>query len=208
MYVARLSRHYTCRLFFPSGWIEKYQFKSSRGYSTQHWEVTGAGKCLAGAGVTCEMLNMALPAGKLGCNYDGEVAAIQAARQRLALQNPPSQKYLVVLTDSIAAIQAISSPESQNSTIAEIRTLVHDMQRNCEVMFQWIPSHCDLPGNDKTDDLAKAGASMKQPVTKIPLHRVRTHLAASVKEKMRKEWTTAGRGKKWPKAQAKEEKRS
>jgi ribonuclease HI len=33
-------------------------------------------KGLAGAGVTCEMFNMALPAGKLGCNYDGEVVAI------------------------------------------------------------------------------------------------------------------------------------
>jgi hypothetical protein len=42
MYVARLSRHYTCRVFFPSGWIEKYQIKSSRGYYTQHREVTGA----------------------------------------------------------------------------------------------------------------------------------------------------------------------
>jgi hypothetical protein len=77
-----------------------------------------------------------------------------------------------------------------------------------KVMFQWIPSHCDLPGNDKADELAKAGASMKQPVTKIPLHTVKAHLAASVKEKTRKEWTTVGRGKKWPKAQAKEEKRS
>jgi ribonuclease HI len=138
---------------------------------------------------------MALPAGKLGCNYDGEVVAIQAALQRLALQNPTPQKNLVVLPDSMATIQAISSPESQNSTIAEIRTLVHGIQINCEVMFQWIPSHCDLPGNDKADELAKAGASMKQPVTKIPLQTMG-----------RKEWTTARRGKKWPKAQAKEEK--
>jgi hypothetical protein len=60
------------------------------------------------------MFNMALPAGKLGCNYDGEVVAIQEALQRLALQNPPPQKNLVVLTDSMAAIQEISSPESQN----------------------------------------------------------------------------------------------
>jgi hypothetical protein len=66
---------------------------------------------LAGSGVTCEMFNMALPAGKLGCNYDGEVVAIQAALRRLALQNPPPQKNLLVLTDSMAAIQAISSPE-------------------------------------------------------------------------------------------------
>jgi hypothetical protein len=81
----------------------------------------------------------------------------------------------------MAAIQAISSLESQNSTIAEIRTLVHNIQRNCEVMFQWIPPHCDLPGNDKADELAKAGASMKQLVIKIPLHTVKAYLAASVK---------------------------
>jgi ribonuclease HI len=107
-------------------------------------------------------LTWLFPGGKLGCNYDGEVAAIQAALQRLALQNPTLQTNLV-LTDSMAAIQAVSSPESQNSTIAEIRTLVHGIQRNCEVMFKWIPSHCDLPGNNKADELVKAGASMKQP---------------------------------------------
>jgi hypothetical protein len=60
----------------------------------------------------------------------------------------------------------------------------------------------------KADELAKAGTSMKQPATRIPLHTVKAHLAASVKEKMRKEWTTVGRGKMWPKAQAKEKKRS
>jgi hypothetical protein len=47
---------------------------------------------------------------------------------------------------------------------------------------------------------------MEQPVIRIPLHAVKAHLAASVKEKTRKEWTTAGQGKKWPKAQAKEDK--
>jgi hypothetical protein len=85
---------------------------------------------------------------------------------------------------------------------------VHGLQGNCEVMFQWIPSHCDLPGNDNADELAKAGASMKQPVTRIPLHTVKAHLAASVKEKTSKEWTTEGRGKKWSTVQAKEEKGS
>jgi hypothetical protein len=49
---------------------------------------------------------------------------------------------------------------------------------------------------------------MKRSVTRIPLHTVEAHLAASVKEKTRKEWTTVGWGKKWPTAQAKEEKRS
>jgi hypothetical protein len=134
--------------------------------------------------------------------------AIQAALQGLALQNPRPQKNIVVLIDSMAAIQAISSPESQTSTIVEIRTLVHGIQSNCEVMVQWIPSHCDLPGNDKANELAKAGASMKQPETRIQLHTVKAHLSASFKKSTRKEWTTAGRGTKWPKVQAKEEKRS
>jgi hypothetical protein len=79
---------------------------------------------------------LALPVGKMGCNYDGEVVAIQAALGRLASQNPPPKKNLLVLTDSMAAIQAISSPESQNPTIVEIRTLVYDLQGCCEVMFQ------------------------------------------------------------------------
>jgi hypothetical protein len=57
------------------------------------------GKGLAGAGVAFEMYKMALSASKLRCNYDGEVVAIQAAVRRLAFQNPPPQKNLVILTD-------------------------------------------------------------------------------------------------------------
>jgi hypothetical protein len=47
------------------------------------------GNGLGGAGVTCEMFDILLPAGKLGCNYDGEVVAILEALGRPALQNPP-----------------------------------------------------------------------------------------------------------------------
>jgi hypothetical protein len=49
---------------------------------------------------------------------------------------------------------------------------------------------------------------MKQPVTRIPLHTFKAHLAASVKEKTWKEWTTAGQRKKLPSEQANEEIRS
>jgi hypothetical protein len=41
MYVARLTCHYFA-VFSPSDSIEKYQIKSSRGYYTQHREITGA----------------------------------------------------------------------------------------------------------------------------------------------------------------------
>jgi hypothetical protein len=41
MYIALLGRHYFA-VFSPSGRIEKYQIKGSRGYYTQHREVTGA----------------------------------------------------------------------------------------------------------------------------------------------------------------------
>jgi hypothetical protein len=107
--------------FPPDKWMHIYTDRSAT-----------PSKGLAGAGVASEMFNMALPAGKLGCNYDGEVVAIQAALQKLALQNPPPQKNLVVLTDSMAAIQAVLSPESLNSIIVKIRTLVHGIQRNNE----------------------------------------------------------------------------
>jgi hypothetical protein len=85
----------------------------------------------------------------------GEVVAIQTVLGRLAVLKPSPQKNLFVLYNSMALILAISSPESQNSTIVLIRTPVHGIQRSCEVMFQWISSHCDLPGNDKADELAQ-----------------------------------------------------
>ena len=36
-------------------------------------------------------------------------------------------------------------------------------QFSLQIVIQWIPSHCNLPGNEVADLLAKIGASQDQP---------------------------------------------
>jgi ribonuclease HI len=50
--------------------------------------------------------------------------------------------------------------------------------KKCEIMFQWISPHFDLPENDKADEPAKADASIKQPVTRVPLHKVKANFCS------------------------------
>ena len=172
------------------------------------------GKGLAGAGVSCNLFKRALPAGKLGCNYDGEVAAIYAALKELVLNEPLYEMIdkIVILSDCRSALQAISSPQAGNGTVVDIRTLIHGLQecikKKKTLVLQWVPSHCDLPGNEKADELAKLGATKDQPNNRIPLHTVKTHLSARTRDQIRKAWKTEGRGKNWPPLQTKMEKRS
>ena len=41
----------------------------------------------------------------------------------------------------------------------------HDLSKKHTVEIQWIPSHCDLLGNEKADELAKLGTLQEQPDT-------------------------------------------
>ena len=41
-----------------------------------------------------------------------------------------------------------------------IKLTLHDMQTNIKLL--WIPSHCNIPGNDRADELANRGAKLSQ----------------------------------------------
>jgi ribonuclease HI len=69
-----------------------------------------------------------------------------------------ARKNVVLLIDSIAAIQAVANKESQDKKVILARHGEKKKKKNLQtkgvkVMLQWVPSHCGLLGNEKADYL-------------------------------------------------------
>ena len=70
----------------------------------------------------------------------------------------------------------------------ELNDLVSSMSALCKdrnVVVQWIPSHCGLPGNETADALAKEGAQQEQTNTATTYHQEKTLIKAKLQEKWR-----------------------
>lgn len=69
-------------------------------------------------------------------------------------------KYSLILSDSLSALQALSKFPFQLKThlpiIFDIRSWLYKCKmRGCTIVFAWIPGHCNIEGNDVSDQLAK-----------------------------------------------------
>ena len=103
-------------------------------------------------------INLAYPS--IGTtNFDGEIEAVSLALQQL-LYRIDALKKVVFLMDSEAAIQAISS-NSQPTKINNIKQKLNHLQAlQKTIVFQWVPSHVELQGNELADILAKKGTKL------------------------------------------------
>ncbi|CAH1408431.1 unnamed protein product [Nezara viridula] len=94
----------------------------------------------------------------------------------------------VLFIDSQAAILAVTSTnECLSSAILECKSLLSNLtHRGTNVVLQWIPSHCGIPGNVEADILAKRGTDLPQPIHPKPYDSIRRMVKMVVKEEIRK----------------------
>ena len=98
-----------------------------------------------------------------------ELKAIRSALQTISEDcdnpNPPCVNNIVIFTDSESAIQAIAQMQHHKQPIVtDILTTANKLhnQNDVETSIQWIPGHCDIPGNDRADTLERQGTSKTQ----------------------------------------------
>ena len=74
--------------------------------------------------------------------------------------NQTLQKSIVILVDSKAALQSITSsnPKSKGKYLVYecLKVLKTLQEKHINVILQWIPSHIGVPGNEKVDNIAKS----------------------------------------------------
>ena len=115
-----------------------------------------------GAGVLIEYpeerKTLAVPTGIHCSNYKAEIEALTLAVSELK-KTPFPTPQCVFFTDALSALEALEA--------GNIPSLYHGLLGlDCtRVTLQWIPAHCDLPGNEEADALAKRGATEEQVET-------------------------------------------
>ncbi|GFV30127.1 uncharacterized protein LOC103524116 [Trichonephila clavipes] len=113
----------------------------------------------AGIGVFSHLFFFYLHAGPLTTHFDGEVEAIHIALQQFAVRLPPIER-AVILSDSTSALQALSIYNENNCLrVQNCRELLGKIKG--KIVFQWVPSHCGLWGNERADFLAKKGTASR-----------------------------------------------
>ncbi len=89
-----------------------------------------------------------------------ELVAINAA---LGIATVMEVESLNIHTDSLAALQALQmcSPDDNRELISTGQNLIQDLEdRGTRVVLHWIPSHVDIPLNDRADAVAATARSL------------------------------------------------
>jgi ribonuclease HI len=183
--LAHLDKH------FPQGeWL--------RIYTDGSFDVN---KKRAGYGVYCIFFEEATPMCTDSCHFDAEVAAIASAAKKIAETTifPLQKEKFVILSDSVAAIQFVTKAANLHPTALLFKkSLSKIRQQNRELGLQWIPSHCDIHGNEKADFLAKSATKVPPPPADIlSFNSVKKKIKSALKKIFKKEKETNAGGKSW-----------
>ncbi|KAJ4443088.1 hypothetical protein ANN_04738 [Periplaneta americana] len=105
----------------------------------------------------------------------------------------------IILSDSKAAILSIVSKHTPSSQTAEITKMLSQLiSLNKRIVFQWIPSHCGILGNENVDALATKGSTATyRPVTKSTYYSVKRFIKSTYLDVNKQNLITQSQGKKW-----------
>ena len=111
---------------------------------------------------------LAHPCGTNCSNYEAEALAIKAAIEKIQekIKNHSFSKHQVIIfSDAKSVLQALNSDSFKSHIIQDLSSSLDVFMKtsNYEVILQWIPSHCEIKGNERADTLAKKGAAEEQP---------------------------------------------
>ena len=130
----------------------------------------------AGAYVTCSKCNtsnsLSFSTGPIASSFTAETFALKQGlvwcTSRLMICKFQS---VLFLTDSQSALSILSSAPSYllPESLWNVWSLASSLSNNTILSFQWVPGHASLPGNQKADLLAKAGASLPTDAIPCPL---------------------------------------
>ncbi|RUS75877.1 hypothetical protein EGW08_016366 [Elysia chlorotica] len=102
---------------------------------------------------------ISIPTGVFSINYKAEATAIQEGAAHVQ-SSPHSTKNIVFLTNALSILQALKS--SKNKDLNDLTSALTSLSQTHTIALQWIPSHCNVFGNETADLLAKKAAALQQ----------------------------------------------
>lgn len=129
--------------------------------------------------------------GKLSSIFQAETfAALTGARE--LLPEGIRGREVLICTDSESAMKALISPVVTSKLIEECKGYLNQMGQRNRIHLVWVPGHAGVDGNEKADELAKAGSAGTEtrPEPCIPIPQ-------SLCAKAVKDWVRAEHVKRW-----------
>jgi ribonuclease HI len=120
---------------------------------------------------------------------------------KIACQQPSlgsTQKTATILCDSRSALQAAQNPKNkpgQRIVHAILQAATEVQAEGVALRLQWVPGHCNNPGNDAADRLAKDAASPGKTHSFRPLlSRESARLRVGILSQWEQEWRSSSKG--------------
>jgi len=126
----------------------------------------------AGAATVAYLLDNKVEHAKIGLGghaevFDAEMAALAKAASVSTdlLHDFPNITHIEFFSDCAAAVRAIADPKASAAQFFTLSFHKH-VRKNLEthpglsIAVSWCPSHCDIPGNERADLLAKEATSL------------------------------------------------
>jgi len=159
----------------------------------------GYGARIEYADRTCDEISE--PCGDQCSNYEAEAFAITAALQKVREkfeEDPNKKEQCVIFSDSQSCLEALDKQEFKFKAIRDLALTVSSFLEDfgtTHLVLQWIPSHCDIPGNERADVLAKRGAAKEQPHKPVSQATAKQILKANSKIEWKHSWTQSEKGR-------------
>ena len=127
--------------------------------------------------------------------YDAEMAGVLMGLRRAVkvAQDEPVLTKIHLFTDSADTTKALKDDKLKPGqlmihNIVKTASTFLDNNPGHQLTISWIPGHCDMNGNTRADELAKAGASLANIIGPAQTTK---HALRSASEKALKQWTSA-----------------
>ena len=140
----------------------------------------GAGVYIQYAGGKEDKISLAT--GLYSTNYKAEAEALKTAAAHIEASTHASPN-VVLLMDTLSVLQALQS--NMDTELNDLSTALASLCKRHAVTLQWIPLHCNLPGNEAADSLAKEGTTKEQVDRSTSYPEVKTILKAKQHSKWR-----------------------
>ena len=88
--------------------------------------------------------------------FQAEVMAISAACKKLK-EHKLTNKNIYILSDSCSEISALNKSVINSATIIDCPGKIDELATDKSITMCWVPGHCNVPGNEMADALARRG---------------------------------------------------
>lgn len=113
-----------------------------------------------GIGIAGPGLRHYSPMGHTPTVFQAEIHAIEVCARK-CLDRGTVGKKVYILSDSQAALKALTSWKFESKLVFECRNILEHLAQNRDLTLMWVPGHMGIPGNERADELAKRGSETK-----------------------------------------------